>query len=128
MKRFLKILLGAAVSLALLIGIVCVIVMIRMSRQVDRFDKTPVDISMVADGVYEGHSETDLVKAHVRVTISDGKISDIEIIRHECGKVRPAENMIPLMIDLKNIEVDAVTGATFSSAVIKDAVRNALRE
>jgi uncharacterized protein with FMN-binding domain len=36
--------------------------------------------------------------------------------------------MIPQMIDQNNIEVDAVTGATFSSAVIKDAVRNALRE
>ena len=127
MKRFLKILLAVVAGFALLIGTVCVIVMIRMSRQTDRFDKTPVDISLVADGVYEGLSETDLVKVDVRVTVSDGKISNIEILRHECGKGRPAENMIPAMLDQNTVEVDAVSGATFSSAVIKDAVRNALR-
>ena len=32
------------------------------------------------------------------------------------------------MIEKDDVEVDAVSGATFSSEVIKDAVRNALRK
>ena len=112
----------------LFIAIACIVVKIRMSSQVKDYDTTPVEVGHVADGVYEGHSETDLVKVDVRVTVSDGEITDIEILRHECGKGRPAENMIPSMISQNDVEVDAVSGATFSSAVIKDAVRNALRK
>ncbi len=128
MKRAVKIFLGIIVGAVLFITIACIVVKIRMSSQVKEYDTTPVEVGHVADGVYEGHSETDLVKVDVRVTVSDGEITDIEILRHECGKGRPAENMIPSMITQNDVEVDAVSGATFSSAVIKDAVRNALRK
>ena len=99
-----------------------------MTGQVKAFDKSEIDIAQVADGVYDGHSETDLVKVDVRVTISSGKIRNVEILRHECGKGHPAEVIVDEMIRNNQIEVDAVTGATMSSEVIKDAVRNALRE
>ncbi len=128
MKRAVKIFLGIIVGTVLFITIACIVVKIRMSSQVNDFDTTPVEVGSVADGVYEGHSETDLVKVDVKVTVSEGEITDIELLRHECGKGRPAENMIPSMISQNDVEVDAVSGATFSSAVIKDAVRNALRK
>ena len=35
--------------------------------------------------------------------------------------------MIPTMIQKNDVEVDAITSATYSSEVIKDAIRNALR-
>ena len=91
------------------------------------FDQTPVDLSEVADGVYEGSSETTLVKASVRVTEKNGSIENIEILRHECGKGLPANNIVDDMVSQNEIDVDAVSGATVSSEVIKDAVRNALR-
>ena len=128
MKRPLKKLLVIAAVFILFMILICGVVMIRMNKQINAFDTTPVDINNVTDGVYEGHSSTDLVKADVRVTVSDGKISDINIIRHECGKGRPAEKMIPVMIQNNDVEVDAISGATVSSAVIKDAVRDALRK
>ena len=52
---------------------------------------------------------------------------DIEILKHECGKVRPANEIVNDMIEKNDIEVDAVSGATMSSEVIKAAVRDALR-
>ena len=100
---------------------------IHMKKQVNSFDKTRIEISQVQDGVYEGISETDLVKVEVRVTVSNGEISDIEILKHECGLGKPAEEMIPTMIQKNDVEVDAITNATYSSEVIKDAIRNALR-
>jgi uncharacterized protein with FMN-binding domain len=105
-----------------------IIEIIRMNNQVKAFDKTPIDISQVADGVYNGHSETDLVKVEVSVKISDGMLQDIEILRHECGKGHPANKIVKDMLKKNDIEVDAISGATMSSEVIKDAVRNALRE
>ena len=128
MKRRLKVVL-IVFSIPILTVIVAVaVLMIRMNGQVDDFDTTPVDMTKVADGIFEGHSETDLVKADVRVTVSNGEIKDIEIVRHMCGKGKPAEAMTESMILNNDVEVDAVSGATYSSMVIKDAVRNALRK
>lgn len=105
-----------------------IIEIIRMNNQVKAFDKTPIDISQVADGVYNGHSETDLVKVEVKVTVEAGAIKDIEILKHECGKGRPANVIVYDMVKKNDVEVDGVSGATFSSEVIKDAVRDALRK
>ena len=64
----------------------------------------------------------------VRVTVTDGKIENIEILEHQCGKGKPANAIAEEMARRNDIEVDAVSGATVSSEVIKDAVRNALRD
>ena len=98
-----------------------------MKKQVNSFDRTRIEISQVQDGVYEGKSETDLVKVEVRVTVSNGEITNIDLLKHECGLGKPAEEMIPTMIQKNDVEVDAITSATYSSEVIKDAIRNALR-
>lgn len=128
MKRSVKVVIFVLAGLTLLVVSVVAVLMIRMNSQVNDFDTTPIDVTKVADGVYEGQSETDLVKADVRVTISNGKIKDIEIVKHMCGKGKPAEAMTKSMILSNDVEVDAVSGATYSSKVIKDAVRNALKK
>ena len=128
MKRALKILLVISAVLALLIITMCAVIVIRMNSQVKSFDRSEIDVSQVKDGIYEGRSETDMVKVDVRVTVSNGDISDIEIVRHECGKGKIANVIVEEMIEKDDVEVDAVSGATFSSEVIKDAVRNALRK
>ena len=110
-----------------LILILMLSVVIKIYNEVDAFDKTPVNISEVEDGVYEGYSETTLVKVQVRVTVSNGKIDNIEILKHECGKGMPANVIVDEMAEKNTVDVDAVSGATVSSEVIKDAVRNALR-
>ncbi|MBR6146739.1 MAG: FMN-binding protein [Lachnospiraceae bacterium] len=128
MKRALKILLVIPAVLALLIITMCAVIVLRMNSQVKSFDRSEVDVSQVKDGIYEGRSETDMVKVDVRVTVSNGDISDIEIVKHECGKGKIANVIVEDMIEKDDVEVDAVSGATFSSEVIKDAVRNALRK
>ena len=128
MKRALKILLVIPAVLALLIITMCAVIVLRMNSQVKSFDRSEVDVSQVKDGIYEGRSETDMVKVDVRVTVSNGDISDIEIVKHECGKGKIANVIVKDMIEKDDVEVDAVSGATFSSEVIKDAVRNALRK
>ena len=128
MKRSLKILLMIPAVFALFIFTICAVIFIRMNSQVKSFDRSEVDVSQVKDGIYEGRSETDMVKVDVKVTVSDGNISDIEIVRHECGKGKIANVIVDDMVEKDDVEVDAVSGATFSSEVIKDAVRSALRK
>ena len=128
MKKAIRILIVTAGVFALFLITICAVLVIKMNSQVKSFDKSAVDVSQVEDGVYEGHSETELVKVDVKVTVSNGDISDIEILRHECGKGKIANVIVEDMVEKDDVEVDAVSGATFSSEVIKDAVRSALRK
>ena len=128
MKKAIRILIVTAGVFALFLITICAVLVIKMNSQVKSFDKSAVDVSQVKDGVYEGHSETELVKVDVKVTVSNGDISDIEILRHECGKGKIANVIVEDMVEKDDVEVDAVSGATFSSEVIKDAVRSALRK
>ena len=83
-----------------------------------------INISDVSDGVYIGEYDVNFIYAKVEVTVQNGEITDIIILehRHEHGKA--AENEI---VDEQRIDVDAVSGATNSSIVIKKAVENALK-
>ena len=114
------------VIIALFVGLILSVI-IKQAGELKSIDKTPVDISEVPDGVYEGCSETTLVKVRVRVTVADGRIENIEILEHECGRGKPAESIVANMKTGNTVEVDAVSGATVSSEVIKAAVRNALK-
>ena len=122
-----KVLIGIGIILALMLAMILG-VGLKESGEVKAFDTAPVNIAEIKDGIYEGCSETTLVKVQVRVTVSDGRLDNIEILKHECGKGLPANALVDEMVSRNDIDVDAVSGATVSSEVIKDAVRNALRD
>lgn len=127
MKKFLTVLLGIATVMALLIGGMVLFMGSIMKSELDAFDPTPIDISTVKDGTYEGSCSTTLVKVKVSVTVKDGKLETVDILEHQCGKGKIANSIAGTMVQRNNIEVDTVSGATFSSEVIKAAVRDALR-
>lgn len=100
-----------------------------ISQTYKRLDEVAtVDLTDVADGIYEGVEETELVKVTVKVEVKDHMIRDIQLIRHRNGKGESAEAMIPEMIGRNTSEVDAVSGATLSSKTIRAAVRNTLAQ
>lgn len=86
-----------------------------------------INIPDVSDGVYIGEYDVNFIYAKVEVTVQNGEITDIIILehRHEHGKA--AETVINKIVDEQRIDVDAVSGATNSSIVIKKAVENALK-
>ena len=85
-----------------------------------------VELENVADGVYKGKCETGIVNAQVCVRVIDHAITDIELIKHDNGKGASAESILDDMILDQTTDVDAVSGATCSSKVIRKAVENAL--
>jgi len=84
----------------------------------------------LVDGVYYGSYRHGLNSATVRVTISDGKVVDIELIKHTASwKGDRANEIIPQrIVALQSTDVDAVSGATNSSRVIMNAVQEALEK
>jgi uncharacterized protein with FMN-binding domain len=79
------------------------------------------------DGVYEAKH----FYVTVAVTISRGKIADIKILYHGNGGKKyeyMVEPLIGVMIRKQTTEVDVVTGATWSSQNLSQAVLKALLE
>ena len=86
-----------------------------------------VDHPKLVDGLYEGSYRSGPVKARVRVSIKDQRISSIELIEHSTWKGKEAEAIIPdRILQEQSTEVDGVSGATRSSRVIMNAVQNAV--
>ena len=86
-----------------------------------------VDPGAVAPGTYTGEYEAGPVKAVVSVRVVDGRIQEIEILKHRHLLGRRAEQQIPSrVLSAQSVQVDAVSRATASSMVILKAIEVAL--
>ena len=90
------------------------------------FNYTGLDLSTVEDGTYPGSEDAGIIKVSLEVTVKDHVITDITIISHKSGQGKPAEVIVDDIVKANSLEVDAISGATSSSTVIKVAVYNAL--
>ena len=87
--------------------------------------------SAMTPGAYEATAQGRNADITVRVTVSADKIEKIEIVKHSetPGIGDLAVNELPAaMLSAQTAAVDAVGGATMSSAAIKKAVAEALRK
>ena len=78
------------------------------------------------DGTYEGFCKNGLVEVELEVKINNGVVSKINIIKHKELFGGKAEKITEDIIDKQSLEVDTVSGATYSSAAILNAVYNAI--
>ena len=86
-----------------------------------------INISDIPDGVYVGEYDVNFIYAEVEVTVQNGEITNINILEHRHERGKTAEVIADSMVDEQKIDVDAISGATNSSIVIKKAVENALK-
>lgn len=82
------------------------------------------------DGTYYGTGTGFGGQLTVKVDISGGKIVSIQITQHNDGSsyIQKASGLISNIIAAQSTNVDTVSGATYSSAGIIQAVRNALSQ
>lgn len=84
-----------------------------------------------ADGTYTGEAEGFGGTIQVEVSIQQGKITDISIVsaENEDGTyLSMAQDIIPVILEQQSAEVDTISGATFSSTGIRDAVAQAIEK
>ena len=119
------------VLLLLLIGLICGAVYLKnvadYKRAIGETTFDEIDIADVSDGIYIGEYDVNFIYAKVEVTVEDGEIVSINILEHRHERGKAAEKVIEKIIEEQKIDVDAVSGATNSSTVIKKAVENALK-
>ncbi len=89
------------------------------------------DSAGYVDGIYSGEAQGFGGPIGVEVTVTDGAITDITITsaEHEDGAyLSMAQDIIPVIIENQSADVDTISGATFSSTGIKNAVMQALEK
>ena len=128
MKRKYKIILPIIVIV--LAGLIIAIKIVADSQanldQLAATDIQNVDLKNVTNGVYKGECNVFPISVIVDVTVSDHKITKIDLVKHTNGKGAPAEILTDKVLEKQSLNVDTVSGATYSSKAILKAIENAL--
>ena len=116
-----------AVMLLLLIGLVRGIIYLKSvadyKQAVKETTYEDIHISDIPDGVYVGEYDVDFIYAKVEVTVQNGEITNINILEHRHERGKTAEVITDSIVDEQKTDVDAISGATNSSTVIKKRLR-----
>lgn len=120
-----------AIILLLLVGLVLGIIYLKSvadyKQAVKETTFEEINILDISDGVYIGEYDVNFIYAKVEVTVQNGEITNINILEHRHERGKTAEAITNKIVDEQKIDVDAISGATNSSTVIKKAVENALK-
>lgn len=80
------------------------------------------------DGTTLGEAHQFPIKVKVEVTIQSKQITKITILEHQTGEGQSAEAIVDEVIRTQSLDVDTITGATYSSILILEAIEDALRK
>lgn len=132
MKLSKKKIVSCIVVIFLLIGLLCLALYLKSvsdyKQAVNNIVFEEIDITKIPDGTYVGECNVNFIYAKVEVTVQNGEIKNIDILEHKNERGEAAETVIDKIVDEQKIDVDAVSGATNSSTVLKKAVENALAQ
>ena len=129
MKKGFKVLIIIAATLAVIITAGAVTVS-GMSRGLEDFlsevNIRPVSLETVSDGTYTGETHAGIIQVQVEVEVEDHRIKDIRLLKHRNGQGTAAEELLNEIISEQRVDLDTVSGATYSSLAIENAVIDAL--
>ncbi|MBF7095507.1 FMN-binding protein [Alkalibacter mobilis] len=89
-------------------------------------DIKDVDLSTLEDGEYKGSYKVFPIDVELVITVSDHEIDNVQITKHQNGQGKDAEILVQKVVEAQSLDVDTVSGATYSSLVILKAMENAL--
>lgn len=100
----------------------------------------PVDFKSLQDGTYVGKytgAKSHMSDTKVEVTISEGEISDIKVLKGALDKEgnpvkltggRSIDDLFNQVIEAETLQVDVISGATLTSKTHLKALENALKQ
>jgi len=87
-----------------------------------------IALDTIDDGVYEGDYSVFPITVKLNVAVKGHKITEILILEHVNGQGGKAEAIADQVIEKQSLQVDIISGATYSSKVILKALESALTE
>jgi len=125
MKKALKIILGF-VGIVTLGGILAYNFMNANLNRLAKRTIEDVDLTRISDGSYQGSYDSFPIRVEVTVTIADHAYRSITIDKHVTGQGQAAEGLPEIILEKQSLEVDSISGATYSSKAILMAIVDAL--
>lgn len=125
MKRIFKIIILMVLVMVVLIAGFTVFTQSKLKALV----QTPIPsvaLDTIDDGIYEGNYSVFPVTVKLNVTVKGHEIMEILILEHVNGQGGKAEAIADQVIEKQSLQVDIISGATYSSKVILKALENAL--
>ena len=116
----------------LVVALIIVVVFLLYRRIENKLNALPglpiadVDFNQVPDGTYTGSYAAFPVRVKVKANVSDGKLTDLALLEHRNGQGQEAEKILQNVLSSQHLQVDVISGATYSSVVILKAVESAL--
>lgn len=101
------------------------------NREIEKQMSDAESASPYADGDFEGEADGFGGPVRVKVTIAGGDIRDIEVLLsdgEDPAYFQQAQDVLEEILRTQGVEVEAVSGATFSSSGLINAVTEALRK
>ena len=103
---------------------------LKLAQKTQKHNTPNVATKELKDGVYEASSNGYGGRLAVRVTVKNGKLTDIDVISNNetPSYFNRASSVIDRILSTGSVNVDSVAGATISSNAIKQAVSKALAQ
>ena len=80
------------------------------------------------DGIFIGEANQFPIKVKVEVYIQNQRITKLILLEHQTGEGQSAEAILDHVLDAQSLDVDVITGATYSSILILKAIEAALEK
>ena len=102
----------------------------KLAQKTEKHNTPNVATKGLKDGVYEASSNGYGGRLAVRVTVKNGKLTNIDVISNNetPSYFNRASSVIDRILSTGSVNVDSVAGATISSNAIKQAVSKALAQ
>ena len=84
-----------------------------------------VDFSVMADGTYGGKYRRFPVAAEVTAVVEDGILTEIKLLNHSHGPGYGDDAILNDVLANQSLQVDLLSGATYSSVVVLKAIEMA---
>ncbi len=126
MKKIIIILLIVLTCIGIGMGIAIRNISQNLDSYINQITIEPIDLMKIPDGIYLGTADAVIVKAEIEITVKDHVIINIDLLEHRNGRGKEGEKVIALILEKQKVDVDTISGATYSSLLIKDAVQKAL--
>jgi len=91
-------------------------------------DVSEISLNKLDDGKYIGEYQVFPINVKVEVEVENHQIKGIVLLKHDNGQGSSAESIIHSVIVSNSINVDVISGASYSSKVILNAISNALNQ
>ncbi len=114
----------ATAVLSVLVSVFVIATLLRPTK----LESGPVDLSTVADGEYIGFCQNKILFGVVHVSVKDHRMTNIEVLAHKESYMNFANQTAKCVLASQSLQVDSISGATFTCDTIKKAVENALTQ